>query len=56
MDLKLVATATATDTAYQIQDVSATYTQLMAMPDLNPLNKARDLTHVLMDTSRVSYH
>ena len=30
--------------------------QLMAMPDPDPLIKARDQTHVLMDTSRIRFH
>ena len=30
--------------------------QLTALPDPNPLSKAKDRTCVLMDTSRIHYH
>ena len=32
-----------------------TTSQIMVTPDLNPLGKARDQTHILMDTSQVHY-
>lgn len=39
----------------QVQAAPVRYTTAHGNPGLNPLNEARDLTHVLMDTSRVRY-
>ena len=53
------AVATATATATATQDLSLIYDlyhSLWQCQILNPLTKARDGTHILMDTSQVPYH
>ena len=55
LELQLLAytTATATPDPSCVCDLHHSSLQRWT---LNPLNKARDQTHVLMDTSRVCFH
>ena len=53
-ELQLLAYATATATP-DLDHICDSTPQLMATPDLNPLNEARGWTHILMDTSQPNW-
>ena len=56
-ELKLLAYGTATATAMQdLRHVCDLHRSSQQCWILKPPNKARDLTHILMDTSQVCFH
>ena len=53
LQLQAYTTATATQA---LSHVFSPHHSSLEHQILNPLNEARDLTHILIDTSRVHYH